>query len=571
MYRKLFLITALIAVAAFVFTGCSEDDESINPSSSTAADEPSGVDSDFEEYVKQAVESEDFNPETDLPAARRGPWFRINEIDGPTTITEPGIYRVTQDFTAGETGIVVQSDFVILLMGRHTITGPGDKMGTGVHVDNSSFVLVHSGRFENFGTGVVLDWTSHSSVRYVKVIGADEFADPANDIPPQIGIMLLNSAHNMIVRNHLELINLGVFVRGGDSHNNRIFHNKIKGGDRGLLGICYNPVPGEGDAGPHDDLVLHNQILRFGAGIQTSEGSTDNQFIRNIIKYFNEAYRDFNGSNIFRNNRTMQIEAPETDILTLNFDGLTNLGPDYVYEGWIIVAGSPITTGTFTVDDEGNLSQNFFEIDAMDLMMATKFVLTIEPADDPDPAPAATHYLAGDFSSETAPLTVDDPAALGNDFMSAMGPYILNTPSTADNDDDYHAGIWWLDPMAGPGATLVLPTLPDGWVYEGWVVGDGGPVTTGKFTEVDEADFDGAGPTSGPDGFPPFPGQDYVDPLMSLIGYTAVISIEPMPDNSPAPFALKPLVDMNIEDVGIGVLQSMNNNAGSFPTGSAIK
>jgi hypothetical protein len=58
---------------------------------------------------------------------------------------------------------------------------------------------------------------------------------------------------------------------------------------------------------------------------------------------------------------------------------------------------------------------------------------------------------------------------------------------------------------------------------------------------------------------------------MSLIGYTAVITIEPMPDNGAAPFALKPLVDGNIEDVGIGVLQSMDNNAGTFPSGSAVK
>jgi hypothetical protein len=194
--------------------------------------------------------------------------------------------------------------------------------------------------------------------------------------------------------------------------------------------------------------------------------------------------------------------------------------------------------------------------------------LTIEPSPDNDPAPASTHYLAGDFSGGSATVTVEDPAALGDDFLSASGPYILNTPSTSGDDSDYSSGIWWLDPNAGPGATLDLPTLPDGWVYEGWVVGNSGPITTGRFTMSAGADSDQGGPTAGPDGVPPFPGQDYINPLIDLIGYAAVISIEPEPDNSAGPFTLKPLVDGNIEDVGIGVLQNMGNNASLFPTGT---
>ena len=61
------------------------------------------------------------------------------------------------------------------------------------------------------------------------------------------------------------------------------------------------------------------------------------------------------------------------------------------------------------------------------------------------------------------------------------------------------------------------------------------------------------------------------DQPVSLIGYLAVISIEPEPDDSPGPFTLKPLVDMDIEDVGAMVLQDMANNAASFPTGIATR
>jgi len=82
-------------------------------------------------------------------------------------------------------------------------------------------------------------------------------------------------------------------------------------------------------------------------------------------------------------------------------------------------------------------------------------------------------------------------------------------------------------------------------------------------------DLDAGGPTAGADLVPLIPGRDYINPLINLIGFVAVISIEPMPDNSPDPFAFKSLVDMNIDDVGIGIPHPMDNNASSFPTGSA--
>lgn len=259
-----------------------------------------------------------------------------------------------------------------------------------------------------------------------------------------------------------------------------------------------------------------------------------------------------------------------TGTLTLSFSGLEDLGDEFMYEGWIIVGGDAVSTGTFSVDGSGEMSQEEFELEETDLMDATKFILTIEPYPDGDPAPAATHYLAGDFAMDMATLTVGDEAALGYDFSTAEGTYILNTPSS-ESTDDYHAGIWWLVPNNPLEASLELPDLPEGWVYEGWVVVGGTPYTTGTFTDTAVEDSDGAGPTAGPMATPPFPGQDYVDPLLSLLGGAAVISIEPSPDNSEAPFALKPLLDGDIEELGIGVGQSMDNNSAGFPTGSASR
>jgi hypothetical protein len=264
--------------------------------------------------------------------------------------------------------------------------------------------------------------------------------------------------------------------------------------------------------------------------------------------------------------------------ITLNLTGLEDLGHDFVYEGWLIVNGAPVSTGTFTVNDMGVLSKTSFELSEMDVDNATKFVLSIEPAMDNDPAPAATKILAGDFSGNSASV---DIAPVG-DFMDAAGKYILATPTNgADNDEN--SGIWFLDLATGtPTTGLTLPTLPDGWKYEGWVVIDGQPVTTGRFTNMDATDEDapysGSIPlpdVNGSNGF--FPGEDFLLNAPSgltfptnIAGGMAVISIEPVPDNSPAPFTLKPLVQPIPMDAVDHMVYDMAQNL-SFPEGTVTR
>jgi len=250
-----------------------------------------------------------------------------------------------------------------------------------------------------------------------------------------------------------------------------------------------------------------------------------------------------------------------TSTVQLSFNGLEDLGSDYVYEGWLIVDGAPVSSGRFSVDSMGALSPASFEVPMSDADEASNFVLTIEPFNDPDPAPAATHVLAGAINAGAATLSIGDAMALNTDFSNAVGSYILNTPTTASNSVDYDQGVWWLDPGTST-KTLTLDTLPAGWEYEGWIVTDSGPVTTGRFTALDAADKDGAGPTAGPDGFPGFPGQDYIDPAIVLTTRAVVISVEPQPDNSPDPFTLKPLIDADAMDFGLGGAQDMANVIG---------
>jgi len=239
-------------------------------------------------------------------------------------------------------------------------------------------------------------------------------------------------------------------------------------------------------------------------------------------------------------------DAPTNSELVLNLNGLEALGADFVYEGWIIVDGSPVSTGTFT---SVSFPQTFI-VNTAQLNSATTFVLSIEPAIDPDPAPAATKILAGDFSGTLA--NVNSNAIVG-DFSTSTGTYILATPTDTD-DTNEESGVWFLDNSSGSAVTgLDLPTLNDGWVYEGWAVLDGTPISTGTFLDPAAADNNAATSIFKGDAGngPGYPGEDYLQNAPAgmtfptdLRGATIVISVEPSPDNSPLPFTLKPLAHM---------------------------
>ena len=266
--------------------------------------------------------------------------------------------------------------------------------------------------------------------------------------------------------------------------------------------------------------------------------------------------------------------TPTTANLMVDIQGLEDLGSDFAYEGWIIVDGSPVSTGVFTVDGSGTLSKTTFTVDATQLSASTKFVLSIEPVPDNDPAPAPTKIMAGDFSGNSATLGT---GTVGEGFDAASGKYIVAAPTGTGAMDEEFSGLWFLDNSSGsPAVGLNLPALAPGWKYEGWAVINGTPVTTGTFTAIDAAD-EGA-PFSGSNPGPPFPGEDFLINAPSgltfptdIRGGTAVISIEPFPDNSPAPFTLKPLVSMIPATLPASPIDLNNNMTASFPTGSVSR
>ncbi len=298
------ILLATIALVGGLTFGCERD----NPTASNTDPHTNDAEAALAEApTLEELEAEVLREVEGTPAKGDRATAWVNEITGPTVIDQPGVYRLTADFSTDGDGIVVQSGRVVVLLGHRTITGPGAKEGRGVVVESATHVHIVGGRFVNLGIAVELNGTSRSSVQGIAVEGADEFADPANGIPPQIGVLLLNSAHNRVAWNRIDLVNLGIFVRGGGSYRNDVALNRVTGGDLGLLAVCYNPAPNAGPEGPSHDEIFLNHFSRFQIGVQFNAGS-DNRASRNLVEYFVAPYEDPNGTNFFVNNRTKQIE-----------------------------------------------------------------------------------------------------------------------------------------------------------------------------------------------------------------------------------------------------------------------
>ena len=277
-------------------------------------------------------------------------------------------------------------------------------------------------------------------------------------------------------------------------------------------------------------------------------------------------------------NSTTPTSTTQNGNLGLNITGLGDLGSAAQYEGWIIVNSSPVSTGRFTVNSSGTLSQTSFSVNSFDLSSASKFVLTIEPEPDPSPNPSGVKIIAGAFSGNTANLTIGDSSAIANNFMSSTGTYILATPTNGMNNNEL-SGVWFVDLNGGPHAGLNLPILPSQWQYEGWVVvpGHNSALSTGKFTDPNSADM--GAPYSGTMAGPPFPGEDLV--MNAPSGYTFptnlqggkfVITVEPNPDNSPSPFFIKPLLGTAPSDAMDHTNYPMDNIASmNQPSGTATR
>ena len=250
------------------------------------------------------------------------------------------------------------------------------------------------------------------------------------------------------------------------------------------------------------------------------------------------------------------------------------------YEVWVVAGDKKISAGSFNVDSEGNLVDGFGHearfLSTRNPASADAIVVTIEPLPDADPGPSGIIVLAGTPKAKKGTAKLKFPVKLG----SASGSFILATPTNTPNDTDETSGIWFLDPAAGPGASLTLPTLPEGWIYEGWGVTQGTPLSSGRFMSVTGADDSAtfSGPTAGP----PFPGEDFLTNLPGAVtlpidfadgASLVVVSIEPylngVDPTGPAPFSIKPLIGMVPSGQADHTSVALGLDTSTVPSGTA--
>lgn len=279
--------------------------------------------------------------------------------------------------------------------------------------------------------------------------------------------------------------------------------------------------------------------------------------------------------------------------ITQSFQNLPDLGDNYVYEGWLIVGNQKISTGRFSHTEGVSFTSNAIDISAVS--SATTYVLTIEPATETGAdltSPSGWIFSKGDFTNNTASPTTNDALYSGStNLETATGSFFLKAPSVGTVGSDAN-GIWFIDALPPTkGGFTNLPTLANGWIYEGWVVvpnSNGGmtPVSTGRFSNPDMADesFFGAANNNefkGPNGVPPFPGEDFIaDPNNRYAGVTfpidlqnatVVISIEPTTNDDAAPFGLKPFVVALSNQATASSVSLTNNYAGKAISGTVTR
>lgn len=261
----------------------------------------------------------------------------------------------------------------------------------------------------------------------------------------------------------------------------------------------------------------------------------------------------------------LRNSSKSADLTILN---LQPLPQTHTYELWLKEGEQRRSLGRFNpVAGDNHVQLGFAR---QEIAAGMEVELSIEPASADDPAQSPQRLLSGFLSTPgSAFMTV--PRALNIDPGTARIQYILETPST-EAGNDYAQGIYWCvpgsffglpDPVIPLPQPDVVPSLPTGWVYEGWIQdGAGQPQSTGRFPTVMVPDSDGNGPSSGPLPALPFPGQEYIDPPQTLPGRRLLLTIEPEPDYSSAPSGITLLQRDSIADEGPLTQQHMAGSEG---------
>ena len=212
-----------------------------------------------------------------------------------------------------------------------------------------------------------------------------------------------------------------------------------------------------------------------------------------------------NGCEYFENGDTLDISTFKTSITNLPV-----LPDSLIYVGWFESDDyDPVKVFVLDVNSDGSLNYES-EKPFKDLLQAQKFVLTVEDtsvANDSSLTPSSLIMLEGRFSEAAASLTISSESL---DFSNSKAVYNLITPTDSTGTNEL-SGIWFVDSVETVPivAGLNLPTLYDGWIYEGWVEMNGQYLSTGRFTSYKGADLYSDYSDSLASGYS-FPGEDFL-------------------------------------------------------------
>ena len=245
-------------------------------------------------------------------------WNRLS--DGRRVVTragawinESGSYVLRYDLWAERgDGIVITAPGVTIDLNGFEVGTRSKGAGRGIFVDGASGVTVKNGRVGGFMANVMLTNATNVVVQDLQIVGAG--LAPSGG-PSEIGINIINSRAALIKSNTISSVNLGIFVRGGNSTGNRITENNIVGGAvpaNNLLGICYNPAPNAGTAAPRGDLIYNNHITRFGYAFALSEFSIYNVIRDNTFASFIGGIRE---TNLLRGNGGTNVAEDNIDVV----------------------------------------------------------------------------------------------------------------------------------------------------------------------------------------------------------------------------------------------------------------
>lgn len=228
-------------------------------------------------------------------------------IGNPTVIDEPGSYVLRSNIlynVAGGPAIAIRANGVSLDLNGFEVRGPGGKQGIAIMVDSARGVSIMNGNLADNAFGVVIQNSANVTIKDLR-IRAQGLVVTA--LPPETGVMIVESRNVVVENNAIFNVGLGIFVRGGMSRGNRLANNTITAGTNGVLGICYNPAPSDPES-PKADFIVGNIVSGFDTGMSFKETSAYNIIRNNVIQYMTTGLEMLSTKNTEESNTVVMIQ-----------------------------------------------------------------------------------------------------------------------------------------------------------------------------------------------------------------------------------------------------------------------